>query len=185
MVYGLRYTVCTVHLAPRTVNLPPHPPSTPSPPNGALTLETFDFDVVIIGGGPAGCSCALYTARASLKTVVLDKNPAVGALAITHKIANYPGVAGDISGKELLAVMRQQAVDFGAVYQRSQVYDLDLSGEAKLVYTPEGIFRGRALVLATGAMGRTASFRVDWAENTLPRNPDPPEKPHESHTNEN
>lgn len=122
-------------------------------------METFDFDVVIVGGGPAGCSCALYTARANLKTVILDKNAAVGALAITHKIANYPGVAGDISGEVLLEIMRQQAVDFGATYQRSQVYSLDLSGELKQVYTPEGIFRGRALVLATGAMGRTASFR--------------------------
>ena len=55
------------------------------------------FDVVIIGGGPAGCSCALYTARSNLSTIILDKNPAVGALAITHKIANYPGVEGDTS----------------------------------------------------------------------------------------
>ena len=63
-------------------------------------METHEFDVVIIGGGPAGCTCALYTSRADLKTVILDKNPAVGALAITHKIANYPGVAGDVSGEE-------------------------------------------------------------------------------------
>lgn len=49
-------------------------------------METHEFDVVIIGGGPAGCSCALYTSRANLKTVILDKNPAVGALAITHKV---------------------------------------------------------------------------------------------------
>jgi len=48
--------------------------------------------VAIIGGGPAGCACALYTARADLKTVILDKNPSVGALAITSHIANYPGV---------------------------------------------------------------------------------------------
>ena len=64
-------------------------------------METFEFDVVIIGGGPAGCSCALYTSRADLKTAILDKNPAVGALAITHKIANYPGVVGGMSGNEL------------------------------------------------------------------------------------
>ena len=50
-------------------------------------MDTQEFDVVIIGGGPAGCTCALYTSRANLKTVILDKNPAVGALAITHKIA--------------------------------------------------------------------------------------------------
>ena len=63
-------------------------------------MENFEFDVVIIGGGPAGCSCALYTSRADLKTVILDKNPAVGALAITHKIANYPGIPGEMSGDE-------------------------------------------------------------------------------------
>ena len=54
--------------------------------------DFIDTDVLIIGGGPAGCACALYTARSALSTIILDKNPAVGALAITHKIANYPGV---------------------------------------------------------------------------------------------
>ncbi|NEP20262.1 MAG: FAD-dependent oxidoreductase [Leptolyngbya sp. SIO4C1] len=122
-------------------------------------MDTYEFDVVIVGGGPAGCSCALYTARADLKTVILDKNPAVGALAITHKIANYPGVAGDISGEALLMTMRDQAVSYGADYRRAQVFNLALNDAVKQVYTPEGIFTGRALVLATGAMGRTASFK--------------------------
>ncbi len=122
-------------------------------------MNTFEFDVVIIGGGPAGCSCALYTARADLKTVILDKNPAVGALAITHKIANYPGVAGSVSGEALLTTMREQAVEFGATYQRAQVFGIDVSGSVKKVFTPEGIFTGRALVLATGAMGRTSSIQ--------------------------
>ncbi|MEM1293188.1 MAG: FAD-dependent oxidoreductase [Cyanobacteria bacterium P01_H01_bin.162] len=122
-------------------------------------METFEFDVVIVGGGPAGCTCALYTSRADLKTVILDKNPAVGALAITHKIANYPGVPGDMSGEDLLTVMREQAVTFGTDYRRGQVFGIEVSGEHKKVYTPEGNFCGRALVLATGAMGRTASFK--------------------------
>ncbi|UFP93135.1 NAD(P)/FAD-dependent oxidoreductase [Gloeobacter morelensis] len=121
-------------------------------------MEQFDFDVVIVGGGPAGCTCALYTARSELKTVILDKNPAAGALAITHKIANYPGVPGEMSGDHLLEVMRDQAVEFGTVYRRAQVYGLDLSEPVKKVYTPEGVFTGRALVLATGAMGRIASI---------------------------
>ena len=60
-------------------------------------MEIIETDVVIIGGGPAGCTCALYTSRSNLKTVILDKNPSVGALAITHQIANYPGVPVDIS----------------------------------------------------------------------------------------
>ena len=123
-----------------------------------LILDTYEFDVVIVGGGPAGCTCALYTSRSDLKTVILDKNAAVGALAITHKIANYPGVAGEVSGTELLDAMRQQAVDFGTTYQQAQVFGIDVSGEQKQVYTPEGTFVGRSLVLATGAMGRKASF---------------------------
>ncbi|MBE9059540.1 NAD(P)/FAD-dependent oxidoreductase [cf. Phormidesmis sp. LEGE 11477] len=122
-------------------------------------MDTYEFDVIIIGGGPAGCTCALYTSRSDLKTVILDKNADVGALAITHKIANYPGVAGEVSGGELLDVMRQQAVDFGTTYQRAQVFSIDISGEEKKVYTPEGTFVGKSLVLATGAMGRKPSFK--------------------------
>ena len=122
-------------------------------------METFEFDVIIIGGGPAGCTCALYTSRANLKTVILDKNASVGALAITHKIANYPGVPGEMSGDELLTIMREQAVSFGTDYRRAQVFGIDTSEPLKKVYTPEGTFVGRSLVLATGAMGRTASFQ--------------------------
>lgn len=121
-------------------------------------MNTYEVDVVIVGGGPAGCSCALYTSRADLKTVILDKNPAVGALAITHKIANYPGVAGEMSGEELLETMRNQAIEFGTDYRRAQVFGIDVSEPMKKVYTPEGTFTARALVLATGAMGRSASF---------------------------
>lgn len=122
-------------------------------------MNTYEFDVVIIGGGPAGCTCALYTSRADHKTVILDKNPAVGALAITHKIANYPGVPEDISGEQLLEQMREQAVAYGTTYQRAQVFNIDVEGPLKKVYTPEGTFVGKTLVLATGAMGRVSSFQ--------------------------
>ena len=122
-------------------------------------MEIFESDVVIIGGGPAGCTCALYTSRANLKTVILDKNPSVGALAITHQIANYPGVPVDISGDKLLTLMREQAVEYGTDYRRAQVFGIDVSSEWKTVYTPEGTFKAKALVLASGAMGRPASFK--------------------------
>ncbi len=75
-----------------------------------MPLETIETDVVIVGGGPAGCSCALYTSRADLRTVILDKNPDVGALAITHQIANYPGVSSEMSGEALLKLMRDQRI---------------------------------------------------------------------------
>ena len=116
------------------------------------------FDVVIIGGGPAGCSCALYTARSNLSTIILDKNPAIGALAITHKIANYPGVAGNYSGEELLKIMRDQSISYGAKYKQAQVYGIRMTESEKFVYTPEGTFAGKTLVLATGAMGRASTL---------------------------
>ena len=100
-----------------------------------------------------------YTSRSNLKTVILDKNPSVGALAITHQIANYPGVPVDISGEKLLTLMREQAVQYGTDYRRAQVFGIDASGEWKMVYTPEGTFKAKALVLASGAMGRPASFK--------------------------
>ena len=120
--------------------------------------EMEKFDVVIIGGGPAGCSCALYTARSNLSTIILDKNPAVGALAITHKIANYPGVAGNYSGEELLKIMRDQPISYGAKYKQAQVYGIRMTESEKFVYTPEGTFAGKTLVLATGAMGRASTL---------------------------
>lgn len=118
-----------------------------------------DCDVLIVGGGPAGCTCALYTSRANLTTVVLDKNPAIGALAITSHIANYPGVDATRSGDALLTRMREQAIASGADYRRAQVFLVDVDGDRKSVFTPDATFHARALVLATGAMGRPPSFK--------------------------
>jgi len=127
-------------------------------------MEVIECDVAIIGGGPAGCACALYTARGNHKTVIIDKNPNAGALAITSTIANYPGVDPTISGTELLDNMRQQAIDYGADYHRSQVFMVDFGDEdaeknVKTVYTPELTVKSRTLVLATGALGRKPSFQ--------------------------
>lgn len=121
-------------------------------------MEEVECDVVIVGGGPAGCTCALYTARAQHKTVMLDKNPSTGALAITSTIANYPGVDPTMSGEKLLELMRDQAIDYGTDYRRAQVFMLDFQDDFKMVYTPDATFKTRTLVLATGAMGRKPSF---------------------------
>jgi len=123
--------------------------------------EEIECDVVIIGGGPAGCTCALYTSRANLHTVVVDKNPSIGALAITSHIANYPGVDKTITGEELLDKMRDQAIEYGTDYRRGQVFlvDVEEDSDRKVVYTPDATFKARALVLATGAMGRPPSFK--------------------------
>lgn len=123
--------------------------------------EEIECDVVIVGGGPAGCTCALYTARANLKTVLLDKNPATGALAITSHIANYPGVDKTMGGDELLEKMRDQAIEYGTDYRRAQVFlvDADPDSDRKSVYTPDATIHARCMVLATGAMGRPPTYK--------------------------
>ncbi len=112
------------------------------------------YDVVIIGGGPAGATAAIYTARADLKTLIIDKGLTAGALGLTSKIANYPGIVGEIGGAELLERMRQQAVSFGATLATDKVQGVDLEGEVKTLYTNQGTLTARAVIIATGSMGR-------------------------------
>merc|ERR1719247_3737341 len=93
-------------------------------------MEEIECDVAIVGGGPAGCACALYTSRADLKTVIIDKNPSIGALAITSHIANYPGAKSTtVTGKALLDDMREMAVFYGAEYHKAQVFMVEVDGE--------------------------------------------------------
>ncbi len=117
------------------------------------------YDVVIIGGGPAGLSAAQYAARSNLRTIVVDKSATAGALAFTSRIENYPGLPGPISGKELLDIFREQAINFGAEYVEDQVTGVKLDSEIKEVYTFDKAYQGRTVIIATGSMGRKPSIK--------------------------
>ncbi|MCX7681698.1 MAG: FAD-dependent oxidoreductase [Anaerolineae bacterium] len=112
------------------------------------------YEVLIIGGGPAGATAALYTARAGLSTLVIDKGLTAGALGTTSRIVNYPGVPGPISGAELVRLMRDQAASFGAEFVNDKALRAELTGEEKKVWGGQGVYLGQAVIIATGAMGR-------------------------------
>lgn len=118
-----------------------------------------NYDVIIIGGGPGGASAAIYTARADLRTLVIDKGLTAGALGITGKISNYPGVPGPVTGSELVEIMREQAESFGAEFLTDKVVGVDLKSEPKMVMAGTGSFYAKAVILATGSMGRTSSVK--------------------------
>ncbi|MBI4244744.1 MAG: FAD-dependent oxidoreductase [Planctomycetes bacterium] len=115
-----------------------------------------DFDVIIIGAGPAGSSAAIYTSRANLRTLVIDKGIKSGALGITNKIENYPGVKDSMSGEALIDIMHEQAKSFGAEFLKTKVTGTDFNTGRKAVFTSEGnIHYSKVLLLATGAMGKS------------------------------
>lgn len=128
--------------------------------------QSGDYDVVIIGGGPAGATAAIYTARAGLKTVVLDKGLTTGALGITAKIANYPGFV-EIGGADLLQRIRDQAESFGAHFVVDRVIGVDLLSDVKTVFGNNETYPGRSVIIASGSMGR--GKRVQGEDELLGR----------------
>lgn len=109
------------------------------------------YDMIIVGGGPAGYTAALYGARAGLSVLVIEKLSAGGQMALSPLIENYPGFDEGIDGFTLGEKMLAGAQRFGAESLMAEVTSLELDAAIKTVHTSEGIFRSRTVVLATGA----------------------------------
>ena len=121
------------------------------------------YDMVILGGGPAGFTAALYAARAGLSAVVLEQLSAGGQMALSHKIDNYPGFEDGIDGFTLAEKMQAQALRFGAVTELAGVQSADLASNPKIIQTSEGVFYGKTAVIATGAVPRTLGLPEEQA----------------------
>ena len=109
------------------------------------------YDTIIIGGGPAGYSAALYAARAGLSTLVIERFSAGGQAAITDIIENYPGFDEGIGGFELSMRMQKGAEAAGALTEYREVVSLDGTGDIKKIQTDSGELLARTVIIATGA----------------------------------
>ncbi|MCX6094704.1 MAG: FAD-dependent oxidoreductase [Candidatus Bipolaricaulota bacterium] len=126
-------------------------------PEAAGSFEDV-HDVLVLGGGPAGASAAIYAARAGLSTLVVDRGVTSGALGMSREIANYPGIPEGTPGADVVLRIRTQAERFGARFVADKVSATDLAGDVKTAYGTRGTYRGRAMIVASGAMGRARTL---------------------------
>lgn len=120
-----------------------------------IEKEVIEADVLVLGGGPAGLTSAIYTSRSRLRTIVIEEGIAGGQAATTYHIANYPGTPGTISGRSLMENMISQAKSFGTeIHDLKEVFSIKLGDKVKEIITEDTIYRAPVVIVATGAESR-------------------------------
>src|SRR3990170_5532895 len=112
--------------------------------------EATMYDLIIIGGGPAGLTAGIYAQRARLKTLLLEKEMVGGQIAVSDVIENYPGFPS-ISGAELMEKFEGHARGLGLEIRFADVLNITVEDEVKVIKTSEGEIRTKAVIIATGA----------------------------------
>ena len=116
--------------------------------------DNTNYEVVIIGGGPAGLTAGLYTARARLDSLLIEKGLVGGQIKNAELVENYPGFPNGVSGYDLGELMHKQAEKYGLKTIIGEASGIELRGEEKVVKTTEGDFTTRALIIAGGSSYR-------------------------------
>ncbi len=119
------------------------------------------YDVLVLGGGPAGYTAAMYAARAGLQVAVLERLAAGGQMALTHQVDNYPGFNEGVDGFDLGMRMQKGAERFGAETVFADVQSVELEGKIKKLHTEQGTFYGRTVIVATGANPRKLGLPME------------------------
>ncbi|MDX9785511.1 MAG: thioredoxin-disulfide reductase [Desulfobacterales bacterium] len=114
-------------------------------------MTQVEYDLLIIGGGPAGLTAGLYAARARLKVLLIEKLVPGGQMVITDRIDNYPGFPEGISGPELSLLMKSQAERFELNIETNEVLSLEITGQVKTVRVSDRAIKSKAIIIATGA----------------------------------
>ena len=116
------------------------------------------YDLVIIGGGPAGISAGIYGGRAKLKTLIIEKENVGGQIRTTHEMVNYPGIL-QTTGSQYMETLRKQALDFNVNFKEDEVVDLNLDNDIKIIKTKKEEIQARVVIFATGASPRKLGFK--------------------------
>ena len=116
------------------------------------------YDVIVIGGGPAGLTSGIYGGRSKLDVLMIEKDNLGGQISLTDEVVNYPGMK-KISGSELMKAMREQAKSFGVSFVQTEVIEVNFSQDIKKIITQSGVYEGRSVIIASGLVHKKLNFK--------------------------